>query len=303
MGDILSKGTLFPAELSNQVISMVKGKSALAVLANAEPIAFNGNEYFTFSLDKEADIVAENGAKTKGGATITPVTIKPIKIEYGVRISDEFMYASEEKKIDMLAPLADGFSKKFARALDIMSIHGKNPRTKDLASGTIGDNYFDHEVTQVVTQDADTNADSQVEAAIALVEGSDGEVSGMAMAPAFKSELAALKDLDGRKIYPDLAWGKAPSTINGLPVTTNNTVAFDSSLDKALVGDFENMFRWGYAKDMYLKVIEYGNPDNDETLGDLQGHNQVYVRAEAYLGWGILDKNAFAFIKAAEISA
>ncbi|MBQ0112976.1 MAG: phage major capsid protein [Bacteroidales bacterium] len=302
MGDILSKGTLFPAELSNQVISMVKGKSAIAALANAEPIAFNGNEYFTFTLDKEADIVAENGAKTKGGATITPVTIKPIKIEYGARISDEFMYASEEKRIDMLAPLADGFSKKFARALDIMSIHGKNPRTKQLAEGTIGNNYFDYVVEQVVTQDEQTTADDQVEAAIALVEGSDGEVSGMAMAPAFKSDLAAMKGTDGHKIYPELAWGKAPGSINGLPVTTNNTVAFDSSTDKALVGDFENMFKWGYAKDMWLKVIEYGNPDNDQDLGDLQGHNQVYVRAEAYLGWGILDANSFAFIKSAEIS-
>lgn len=303
MADIISKGTLFPVELSNQVINTVKGKSSLAALCAAEPLAFNGNEYFTFSLDKEADIVAENGAKTKGGATITPVTIKPIKIEYGVRISDEFMYASEEAKIDMLAPLADGFAKKFARALDIMAIHGLNPRTKQLAEGTIGNNYFDYAVDQVVTQDELTDADDQVEAAIALVEGADNEVSGMAMAPAFKSELAALKDQDGRKIYPELAWGKAPGSINGLPVDSNNTVAFNQSTDKALVGDFATMFKWGYAKDMFMKVIEYGNPDNDADLGDLQGHNQVYVRVEAYLGWGILDADAFAFIKSAQVSA
>lgn len=303
MADIISKGTLFPVELSNQVISTVKGKSSLAALSGAEPLAFNGSEYFTFSLDKEADIVAENGAKTKGGATITPVTIKPIKIEYGVRISDEFMNASEEAKIDMLTPLADGFAKKFARALDIMAIHGVNPRTKELASSTIGDNYFVHEVSQIVTQSESTTADDDVEAAIALVEGSDGEVTGMAMAPAFKSALAALKDQDGRRIYPDLAWGKVAGNINGLPVDSNNTVSFNNSVPRALVGDFATMFKWGYAKDMFMKVIEYGNPDNDETLGDLQGHNQVYVRVEAYLGWGILDKNSFAFINAVEESA
>ena len=47
-------------------------------------------------------------------------------------------------------------------------------------------------------------------------------------------------------------------------------------------------------------MIRYGNPDNDSTLGDLKGHNQVYLRAEMYIGWGILDPNAFAFIKQGE---
>lgn len=303
MANIISKGTLFPTELSTEVINKVKGKSSLAALCAGEPIAFNGNDYFTFSLDKEADIVAENGAKTKGGATVTPVTIKPIKIEYGVRISDEFMNASEEAKIDMLTPLADGFAKKFARALDIMSIHGVNPRTKTAATSTIGDNYFLHEVSNVVTQSQSTNADDEVEAAIALVEGTECEVTGMAMAPAFKSELAALKGQDGHRLYPELAWGKVPGSINGLPVDSNSTVSFNNSLVRALVGDFQNMFKWGYAKEMYMDVIEYGNPDNDADLGDLKGHNQVYVRVEAYLGWGILDKDAFAFVKAAEQSA
>ena len=298
MGDIISKGSLFPEELVTDVVNKVKGKSSLAILSNSTPLAFNGNKLFTFSLDKEMDIVAENGAKTKGGATITPVTINPVKIEYGVRISDEFLHASEEAKIDMMRPLTDGFSKKMARALDIMSFHGVNPRTGELATGTIGNNYFEHLVSQTVVRD-NTNADEEVEAAIALVEGSDGEVSGMAMAPAFKSDLAAIVKADGNKLYPELAWGKAPGQINGLPVDSNNTVSFNSSLLRAVVGDFETMFRWGYAKEMPIEVIPYGNPDNDETLGDLKGHNQVYVRVEAYLGWGILDPNSFAIIKAA----
>ena len=94
------------------------------------------------------------------------------------------------------------------------------------------------------------------------------------------------------------------STINDLwYAEANNTVSFNNSLVRALVGDFQNMFKWGYAKEMYMDVIEYGNPDNDADLGDLKGHNQVYVRVEAYLGWGILDKDAFAFVKAAEQSA
>ena len=43
-------------------------------------------------------------------------------------------------------------------------------------------------------------------------------------------------------------------------------------------------------------MIEYGDPDNSGY--DLKGHNQVYLRGEAYIGWGILDKDAFALVKA-----
>lgn len=298
MADILEKGNLFPELLVNEVVNLVKGKSSLAVLSKQTPIAFNGNKIFTFTLDSEIDIVAEGGAKSNGGATVTPVTITPLKVEYGTRISDEFMYASEEAKVEYLKPLAEGFAKKIARGLDIMAIQGINPRTQS-ASTVIGNNCFDNAVTQTVTRASGVDADGEVEAAIALIEGSEGEVTGMAMAPGFKSDLAALRGTNGEKIYPELAWGNAPSVINGLPVSTNSTLAFNSSTNLAVIGDFENMFKWGYAKEMPIEIIQYGNPDNDATLGDLKGHNQIYVRIEAYLGWGILDAGSFAIIKSA----
>ena len=54
----------------------------------------------------------------------------------------------------------------------------------------------------------------------------------------------------------------------------------------------------GYADKINFEVIEYGNPDNSEA-GDLTGHNQVYLRAEAWIGWAILDGSAFARIETA----
>ena len=74
----------------------------------------------------------------------------------------------------------------------------------------------------------------------------------------------------------------------------HSNLSSGSSLDRALVGDFVNCFKWGYAKEIPIEVIRYGNPDNDTQLGDLKGHNQVYLRGEAYIGWGILDPSAFA---------
>ena len=298
MADVLNKGTLFPEELIPTLLNKVKGKSSLAALCKQEPIPFNGYKEFTFNFDKEVDIVAESGAKGKGGVTVTPVTVLPVKFEYGARISDEFKYASEEVKLDYLTAFAEGFAKKLARGIDLAALHGVNPRTGQ-ASIVVGTNNFDSKVTNTVTMGTGT-VDDDVESAIAMINATENDVTGMIMAPAFKAALSKLKNTNGEKLYPELAWGSNPGTINGLPVESNSTVSANQSLDRAIVGDFENMFKWGIAKEMPIDIIEYGNPDNDTTLGDLKGHNQIYLRAEAYVGWGILDASAFAIIKEAQ---
>lgn len=297
MADVISKGSLFPEALIPELIQKTVGASALAKLCAARPIPFNGQKEFTFTLDKEVDVVAENGAKSKGGATVSPVTVVPIKIEYGARISDEFLYAAEDAQMDILAAFADGFARKAARGLDLMAFHGINPRTA-AASSVIGTNHFDSKVTQTVTIASGDKPDDNIESAIALVQGSERDVNGLILAPAFKSALAKQTTTDGAKLYPQLAWGAAPGEINGLRTESSSALSANSSLDRAIVGDFVNSFRWGYAKEIPVEIIRYGNPDNDATLGDLKGHNQIYLRAEAYLGWGILDASAFAFIKA-----
>lgn len=297
MADVLTRGNLFPETLVKEMINQVKGKSALANLCAATPIPFNGLKEFTFTFDKEVDVVAENGAKTKGGVTTDPVTIMPVKIEYGARISDEFDYASEEVQLDYLKAFAEGWAKKAARGLDLMAFHGINPRT-GIASSVIGDNHFDKKVTQTVTIMDSSTPDANMEDAIAMVQGSEFDVTGAAFSPAFRSSLAAMKTDDGRKLYPELAWGSNPGSINGLRVESNSTISANGSLDRALVGDFASCFKWGYAKQIPVEIIRYGNPDNDATLGDLKGHNQIYLRAEAYIGWGILAPAAFAWVKA-----
>lgn len=296
MGSVLTKGTLFPEQLTNEMFNLVRGKSSLAKLSGASPMPFNGVDVFTFSLDNEVNIVAENGAKANGGATISSVKMNPVKIEYGVRISDEFRFAAEEIQLQYLQAFAEGFARKVAKGLDLMAMHGVNPRTGE-ASDVIGNNHFDSKVTQTVAYDSST-PDANVEAAIALVQGNEHDVTGMAMSPAMRNALAALRtgaNLNA-PLFPELAWGSNPGTINGLPVDTNVTVSANSNDDRAIVGNFADYFRWGYARQIPLEIIEYGNPDNSDA-GDLKGHNQIYLRGEAYIGWGIIVPNAFARIK------
>lgn len=297
MPDILSKENKFDPVLVTELFDKVKGKSSLAALSGQTPIAFNGQKEFIFTMDDEVDLVAENGKKTRGSVALDPVVIVPVKIEYGARISDEFLYASEEEQIDTLRNFANGFAKKAARGLDIMAFHGVNPRAKT-ASVLIGTNHFDNGVT-VIAQDSKSpkTPDALIEEAIAAVQGNEYDISGLTMAPSFRADLSKMVDTSGRKIYPDLAWGNAPTSMNGIQTVTNNTVSFNSSKDLAIVGDFASAFKWGYAKDIPLEIIQYGDPDNSGQ--DLKGYNQVYIRAELYLGWGILDKSAFAVIQSA----
>ncbi len=284
----LSKDTLFDPKLVNDLITKVKGKSSLARLSAMVPVSFNGNKEFIFSMDSEIDIVAENGQKKNGGATITPVTIVPIKFVYGMRVSDEFMYAAEEEQIPILEAFNDGFAKKIASGLDQAAFHGINPST-GAASAVIGDNHFDKVVTQTVTYSADT-VDANLEAAIAAVEGADGAVSGMAISPAARTALAALTNSAGDKRYPEFAFGGQPTSLGSNALDINKTVSV-GNIDQAIVGDFANMFKWGYAKEIPTEVIQYGDPDGQ---GDLKRQNQVFIRAEVYLGWGILDAGSFA---------
>lgn len=288
--------TLFDPKLVTDLISKVKGKSSLAALGSQVPVAFNGNKEFIFSMDSDVDIVAEGGAKSHGGITLTPITIIPIKFEYGARISDEFMYASEEEKIDILTQFNEGFAKKLASGMDKAAFHGINPRTGKKATNVTFP-YFDNVITQKVTYVAD-KADSNIESAIALVEGSDADVTGIAIDNTMRSALAALTNSAGDKRYPEFAFGGQPSNLGANALSINKTVSVTPTdtgtqdVDHAIVGDFANMFKWGYGKEIFMDVIEYGDPDN--TGVDLKGHNQVYLRAEAYLGWAIFDAASFA---------
>ena len=252
-------------------------------------------------MDSDVDIVAENGAKSHGGVTIDPITIIPVKFEYGARISDEFMIASDEKKVDILTAFNEGFAKKLASGLDMAAMHGINPRSKVL-SDLVKANSFDIKVTNTVTYLGNSStADANLEAAIALVEGGEGDVTGMAISPTVRAALAAMTKQNGEKLYPDFAFGGQPASLGTQALSINKTVqtavkataaATAAIVDHAIVGDFANMFKWGFGKDITVEVIEYGDPDNSGS--DLKGHNQVYLRGEAYLGWAIFDAASFA---------
>ncbi len=287
---ITKSGALFSPELITQVFNKVKGHSALAALSGQNPIPFSGNDVFVFTMDGEASIVGEGDEKPAGEALFTKKTIKPIKFVYQHRLTDEFMHLSDEQQIPYMEQFTDGFAKKMARALDIAAFHGLNPKTAT-ASDIVGTNCFSKEVTNSVTLSTGKE-DEALDDAVALIQANDGDVNGIVMTPQYASAMGKIKaEGTGTYLYPEFRFGARPTSFAGRTTNVNNTLSFNNSKNGAIIGDFEKAFRWGYAENIPMEVIQYGDPDG---LGDLKRNNQIVLRAEAYLGWGILDADSFA---------
>ena len=136
-----------------------------------------------------------------------------------------------------------------------------------------------------------------IDAAVAAIQGSDGLVNGVAMAPAFGAALGSKKMTDsGAAMYPEYRFGGNPASFaGGIASDVNGTVSFGTNQKlRAVVGDFANCFKWGFAENIPLEIIQYGDPDGQ---GDLKRTNEIVLRSEAYIGWGILDANSFALVK------
>ena len=282
----------FPSELVREVFVAAQGKSSIAKLAKQTPIAFSGTDIMTFSLDGEVNLVAEGAAKGQHTGENNVIRIVPLKIEYGQRVSDEFIRCSEEKQLEYLRAFNEGFAKKVARGLDIMAFHGVNPATGSAATA-IGTNSFDTntDVNDITYNPLSPDPEGNVETAVAAL--GDYDLNGIAIDKTFAQALAGLK-VNGVSQYPELQWGGQPESIKGVPSSVNSTVSAVTG-KHAYCGDFENAFKWGYAESINLEVIEYGDPDNSGH--DLKGYNQVYLRTEAWIGWAILDGAAFARIE------
>lgn len=291
----ITAGAYFPAEVVTEMFNAVRGHSALAKLSGQKPMPFTGVTQFVFNAEGEAALVGEGTAKPAGNAAATPKIIKPVKFVYQQRVSDEFVKSSDEVRLRYLEGFAEGFGRKIARSFDIAAMHGIEPATKAAASFK-ATNSFDGMVTNVETYAAAT-VDENIDDAIQSI--TDGNVSGIVLSPTAAAALSKIK-ANGVTQFPEFRFGQNPDAFYGMASDVNSTLEVQGTgvteKDHVLVGDFESAFRWGYADNIGLEVIEYGDPDG--AGHDLKQYNEVLLRTEAYIGWGILDANAFALVQA-----
>lgn len=293
----MKTGTLFKPELVKELISKVQGRSVLAKLSSQTPIPFNGVEQFIFNLEGNAQIVGEGEQKQAGKAKITSKVIKPLKFVYQARITDEFKYASEEKQMNFLSAYMDGFAKKIAEAFDLAALHGLEPKTMTDASFR-ATNSFDGLITGNIVNYDEAHIDDNIDAAVQTIVAKGGEVTGIALSPTAGQNLAKIK-VNGVVQYPEFRFGQNPDSFYGMKSDINKNLTVTggtAETDHAIVGDFQNRFKWGYAENIPMEIIEFGDPDGAGR--DLKAYNEICLRAEAFIGWGILDEEAFARVKA-----
>lgn len=271
----------------------------LAKLTPGEPeLKVGSTDHFTFTGTPKAELVGESANKSSADGTPGKKTVKTYKVQITYRFSNEVQWEDEDYQTQLIENLVANAATAISRALDLLAIHGVNPATGN--TGAVTD-YFNKGGNDVHRVTRTANAQADIEAAAALLQASGYVANGIGFDPVFAGQLARTKDKDDRPLYPELGLGFAFDSFQGLSAASSDTVSGRQELSpedatvNALVGDFE-AFKWGVARDMPLELIEFGDPDGE---GDLKRTNEVAIRAESVIGFGIMDDEAFALIDGA----
>lgn len=295
-----------PKHMVPGVWQKAQGQSVLARLSASEPQEFGDQQYMTLTAPPRGEVVGEAAQKSESTAQFAPVTAIPRKVQVTQRFSQEVMWADESRQLGVLQTMRDLSGVALGRALDLIAIHGINPLTGALLAGSPAKIL---DTTNVVELDTAALAkpDQAIEAAVGLVLADSLSPDGIALDNTYAFSLATQRDLQGRKLYPELGFGATATAFSGLNAAVSDTVrggpeavtpstgAYRTTNPniKAIAGDF-SAFRWGVQVNIPLELIEFGDPDG---LGDLKRQNQIAIRSEVVYGIGIMSTDAFGVVK------
>lgn len=275
----------------------------LAKLTPGEPeLKVGATDHFTFTGTPKAELVGESGNKSSQDGTPGKKTVQTYKVQITYRFSNEVQWEDEDYQTQLIENLVANAATAISRALDLLAIHGINPVTGTTGAVTEYLRKAGNGVN-VVTRTA--NAQNDLEAAAALLQGYGYVANGIGFDPVFAGQLARSKDSDKRPLYPELGLGFTFDSFQGLNAASSDTVSGRQELTaqnatlSAVMADFE-AFKWGIARDLPLELIEFGDPDGN---GDLKRTNEVAIRAESVIGFGFMDYKAFALIDGVAPSA
>jgi HK97 family phage major capsid protein len=274
----------------------------LAALAPEAPdIKVGTTDHFTFTGTPKAELVGEAANKSSNDDKPGKVTANTYTVQVTYRFSNQLMWADEDYQTGIVDGLVANIATALSRALDLIAIHGINPKTGEVSANVA--HYFTKAANGVNRVEATASEDADIEAAAEALQANGYIATGIGFDPVFAGKLARSRDSDGRKLYPELGLGFGFTNFQGLQAASSDTVSGRQELEaadvrvQALMGDFR-AFKWGVARNVPLETIEYGNPDG---LGDLKRTNEIAIRAEAVLGFAIFDPKAFALIETAAV--
>ncbi len=290
---VLQTGSLtIPKQKLDPWLGKINSGSVVAALSAQTPMSFGEGETWTFAIG-EAEYVAEHA--NKGASTVTPAsqTIKPYKFHKTVRMTEEVLWADEDRQLQAVDQILAEIQPALSRALDFGVFHEINPTGGAVVAAMNGGLT---DTTNLVEYVAADKPYVSLDAADALVLADGYMPRDIALDPAYAAKFSALRGTNSEmKLYPNLRFGNEVSELDGHRAAVSNTVGAKTVLAVdtkvlAFVGDF-SAIRWGIQKSIGLEVIRYGDPDGG---GDLKRTNEVAFRSEVVYGWGIADLNAFA---------
>jgi len=279
----------------------------LGVLSRLAPtlpqVKVGSTDHFTFTGTPKAELVGEGANKSSNDGTPTKVTVTTYKVQITYRYSQELMWADEDYQSGIVDSLVANVATAISRALDLIAIHGINPKTGEISSSVT--NYFDKAGNGVARVVSTGDVQADLETAASDLQEAGYIATGIALDPVFAGQLARKKDGENRPLYPELGLGFGFESFQGLTAASSDTVSGRQELEssevsiQAILGDYR-AFQWGVAREVPLETIEYGDPDG---LGDLKRTNEMAIRAEAVFGYAIFDGAAFSIISEAGASS
>ena len=295
-------------DLANHTASGIWQKNIksgiIGSLTPDEPqIMVGSTDFFTFTGTPKAELVGEGANKSSMDGTPAKKTSKTYKVQLTYRFSDEVRYADEEYRLRLMEALAGRIATGVSRAVDLVAIHGVNPATGQVAEGVV--DYITKAGNGHVINSTSATPEVDLDAAAAALQGSGYSATGIALDPVYAGVLARTKKSNGDRVFPELGLGFNVDRIAGIQAAVSNTVSGTAEGVASATGvggimaDW-NAIKWGIARNVPLHLIEYGDPDG---AGDLQRTNEIAIRAEVVFGFAILDDDAFAIIKQAQVSA
>lgn len=274
----------------------IRGGVLSALAPTLPDIKVGSTDHFTFTGTPKAELVGESANKSSSDGTPTKVTAKTYKVQITYRFSNEVQWEDEDYQTGIIDALVANVATALSRALDLVAIHGINPKTGEISSSV--SNYFDKTGNGVSRVVATGDVQADLETAASDLQGAGYIATGIALDPVFAGQLARKKDGQDRPLYPELGLGFGFNSFQGLQAASSDTVSGRQELEpsevsiQAILGDW-NAFQWGIAREVPLELIEYGDPDG---LGDLKRSNEVAIRAESVFGYAIFDGHAFSII-------
>jgi hypothetical protein len=266
-------------------------------------IKVGSTDHFTFTTTPKAELVGEGANKSSNDGTPGKETVTTYKVQITYRFSQELMWADEDYQAGIVDSLVANVATALSRALDLIAIHGINPKTGEISSSV--SNYFDKAGNGVSRVVATGDVQADLETAASDLQEAGYVATGIALDPVYAGQLARKKDDQNRPLYPELGLGFGFETFQGLQAAASDTVSGRQELEpsevsiQAILGDW-NAFQWGVAREVPLETIEYGDPDG---AGDLKRTNEIAIRAEAVFGFAIFDGEAFSIISEAGASS